>query len=168
MTLCWLVQPTAYGQDIAETNSPATLVPPRRTAIDTTQAIASNQVGDLDGSNRGAEPNNNPQTGRSPAPRIQSNFPSELLLPPPTEDALSRANRFVESTIDPELPLNLVLGRPKVLQLAKVPRRVYVPDDAVVRTEVVDQQSGREIAVTGLKAGSTTLILWFDDPNSPS
>ena len=40
----------------------------------------------------------------------------------------------MENTIDPELPLNLVLGRPKVLQLAKVPKRIYVPDDQIVRT----------------------------------
>jgi len=63
--------------------------------------------------------------------------------------------------------LNLVLGRPKVLQLSAVPLRLYVPDDDVVRTEIIDQQSGREIALTGLKQGSTTMILWFEDPQSP-
>ena len=60
---------------------------------------------------------------------------------------------FVEDTIDPELPLSLVLGRPKVLQLAQAPKRIYVPDEEVIRTEVIDQQSGKEIAVTGLQPG---------------
>ena len=101
-------------------------------------------------------------------PRIQSDFPKELLLPPPNQAVLSQAKRFVQSTIDPELPLNLVLGRPKVLQLAQVPKRVYVPDNRILNTEIIDEQSGREIAVTGLEAGATTLILWFDDPQSPT
>ena len=99
---------------------------------------------------------------------VQVGFPENLILKPPTEDALSIANRFVQSTIDPEIPLNLVLGRPKILQLSAVPRRLYVPDEDVVRTEVIDRDSGREIAVTGLREGSTTLIMWFDDANSPS
>lgn len=105
---------------------------------------------------------------RQLVPRIQSDFPSELILPPPATDAVRRAQRFVENTIDPEIPLNLVLGRPKVLQLASVPSRIYVPDVAVVRTEVIDEQSGREIAITGLRPGSTTLILWFEDASVPS
>ncbi len=99
---------------------------------------------------------------------VQTNFPETLLIAPPTEEAKATADRFVEQTIDPELPLNLVVGRPKVLQLSAIPKRLYVPNDDIVRTEVIDQQSGKEIAVTGLQVGSTTLILWFDDPNSPS
>ena len=98
--------------------------------------------------------------------RVQSNFPSELILPPPSNEARQSENRFVQGTIEPELPLNLVLGRPKILQLAKVPKRIYVPDEEVIRTEVVDRDSGKEIAITGLKNGSTTLVLWFDDPGS--
>lgn len=109
-----------------------------------------------------------PTEQSQPISRVQSGFPPDLILPPPATDAVRRAERFVESTIDPELPLNLVLGRPKVLQLAKVPKRIYVPDDEIVRTEVIDEQSGREIAITGLQPGSTTLILWFEDASAPS
>ncbi|KAA5545875.1 secretion system protein [Roseiconus nitratireducens] len=109
-----------------------------------------------------------PREPIQPSSRIQSGFPSDLILPPPAAAAVRRAERFVENTIDPELPLNLVLGRPKVLQLAKAPKRIYVPDDQTVRTEVIDEQSGREIAITGLQPGSTTLILWFEDGSAPS
>lgn len=105
---------------------------------------------------------------RRPDPRIQANFPEELILPLPAVETIQKSQRFVEGTIDPELPLNLVIGRPKVLQLAQAPLRIFIPDDDVIRTEVVDIQSGREIAVTGLKSGSTTLILWFEDPTSPT
>ena len=103
-----------------------------------------------------------------PQSQVQSGFPAELVLPPPSGEAVRQEQRFIRGTIDPELPLNLVLGRPKVLQLAKIPKRIYVPNEEIIRTEVIDQDSGKEIAVTGLQAGSTTLILWFEDPQSPS
>ena len=103
-----------------------------------------------------------------PRSRIQNGFPSELILPLPAVDVVKKSEQFVQGMIDPELPLNLVIGRPKVLQLAKAPKRIYVPDDEVIRTEIIDNQSGREIAITGVRSGSTTLILWFDDPSSPS
>ena len=117
-----------------------------------------------------------PQVGASTAvqapnrdtSRIQSNFPPELILPPPSNQAVQRENRFIQGTIEPELPLNLVIGRPKVLQLAAVPKRIYVPDEQTIRTEVIDRESGKEIAITGLQTGSTSLILWFEDPDSPN
>ncbi len=102
----------------------------------------------------------------APASRLQAGFPRELILPEPSQEAKDRASRFVPTTIDPELPLRLVVGRPKVLQLADTPKRIYTPTDSIIRTEVIDEQSGKEIAVTGLETGATTLILWFDDPTA--
>ncbi len=100
--------------------------------------------------------------------RIQADFPSELILPPPNEEAKSRVSRFVESEIDPEIPLSLVLGRPKILRLADTPERIYVPDEDTIRTEIIDQVTGRELAVTGLRPGTTTLMLWFKDAEAKS
>ncbi|WP_146531103.1 type II and III secretion system protein family protein [Novipirellula artificiosorum] len=100
--------------------------------------------------------------------RIQSGLPSELILPPPSDAAKRRASRFVESEIDPEIPLSLVLGRPKVLRLADTPARIYVPDEDTIRTEIIDQETGRELAVTGVQPGTTTLMLWFEDNDAPS
>ncbi len=95
-------------------------------------------------------------------------LPRELVLPPPSEAAKRRASRFVESEINPELPLSLVIGRPKVLRLSDTPKRIYVPNEDIIRAEAIDQQSGRELAVTGLRAGTTTLMLWFADKSEPS
>ena len=81
---------------------------------------------------------------------------------------MQKVKRFVEAQIDPEIPLPLVLGRPKILRLADTPTRIYIPDDEVIRTEVIDQQTGRELAVTGVKPGTTTLMLWFADEDAPS
>lgn len=100
--------------------------------------------------------------------RVQSGLPPELILPPPSEAAQQRASRFVESQIDPEIPLPLVLGRPKILRLADAPARVYIPDEDTIRTEIIDQETGRELAVTGIRPGTTTLMLWFKDENAPS
>ena len=100
--------------------------------------------------------------------RIQPDFPKELILPPPSEAAKARAGRFVESEIDPEIPLSLVLGRPKILRLADTPARIYIPDEQTIRTEVIDQETGRELAVTGLRPGTTTMMLWFNDDDAPS
>ena len=103
----------------------------------------------------------------SPLSLLQSNFPTELILPPPTQQAVQNAKRFVPQTIDPELPLRLVVGRPKVLQLSQTPKRIYTPSDKIIRTEIIDDQSGKEVAVTGLEAGTTTLIFWFDNRDAP-
>jgi len=100
--------------------------------------------------------------------RIQPNFPAELILPPPSDATRRKASRFVESQIEPELPLPLVLGRPKILRLADTPTRIYIPDDETIRTEVIDQETGRELAVTGVRPGTTTLMLWFNDEDAPS
>ncbi|MDB4416532.1 pilus assembly protein N-terminal domain-containing protein [bacterium] len=100
--------------------------------------------------------------------RIQPDFPAELILPPPSDATRRNASRFVESQVEPELPLPLVLGRPKILRLADTPTRIYIPDDDTIRTEVIDQETGRELAVTGVRPGTTTLMLWFNDEDAPS
>jgi len=91
-----------------------------------------------------------------------------LILPPPSDAAIAKANRFVEATINPDLPLELALGRPKILQLTDAPLRIYLPDEAVVTVDIIDTQSGRELAVTGRQVGSTTLTMWFRDESQPS
>ncbi|MEL6109338.1 MAG: pilus assembly protein N-terminal domain-containing protein, partial [Planctomycetota bacterium] len=99
--------------------------------------------------------------------RLQPGFPRELILPAPSWESKQKANRFIPTAIDPELSLKLVVGRPKILQLAAVPKRIYLPTDEVVRTEIIDEQSGKEVAVTGLQPGTTTLIFWFEDATAP-
>jgi pilus assembly protein CpaC len=101
-------------------------------------------------------------------PRVQGRLPRELILPPPSDQAVSNARRFVEAEINPELPLPLALGRPKILQLSEAPLRIYTPDEEIATAELLDRESGRELAVTGLKVGSTTLTLWFRDANAES
>lgn len=84
----------------------------------------------------------------------------------PSETARQCESRFVEAKIDAEILLPLKLGRPQILQLAESPRRIYVPGEDIIRAEIIDRESGRELAVTGLQTGTTTLMLWFDDKSS--
>ncbi|MCP4889867.1 MAG: hypothetical protein GY904_25080, partial [Planctomycetaceae bacterium] len=156
-------QSTAWSQQVGNNNAP----PPRVPGGQDTQILVPLP-------NTGAVPSDvqvlQSQTVESeslPVSRIQSGFPEELILPPPDSVAVERANRLVTGTINPELPLNLVVGRPKVLQLAKAAKRIYVPGVGVIRTEIIDEESGREVAITGIAPGTTTLIFWFDDPNEP-
>jgi pilus assembly protein CpaC len=77
-------------------------------------------------------------------------------------------SRFVQAKVDAQLSLEVTLGRPQLLQLTQTPRRIFVPDDDIIRAEIIDRESGRELAVTGLQPGVTTLILWFEDESQKS
>ena len=102
-----------------------------------------------------------------PISRVQGGLPAELILPPPSRATLALEQRFVRAEIDPQLPLSLAVGRPKILQFKETPLRIFLPSDDVVTAEILDQKSGREIAITGRKAGTTTLTFWFEDRSSP-
>ncbi len=108
-----------------------------------------------------------PDSNSTYGSRLQNDFPQELFLPPPSDQAKRNAARFIPTAIDPELSLKLVVGRPKVLQLSETPKRIYTPADTIIRTEIIDEQSGKEVAVTGMQPGTTTLIFWFEDDNTP-
>ena len=118
-----------------------------------------------------ARPQNGPRFDFSaesdPISRVQGGVPTDLILPPPSNATKALVKRFLKAEIDPQVPLSLAVGRPKILQFKATPARVFLPNEDVVTAEILDQQSGQELALTGLKAGSTTLTLWFDDPSSP-
>ena len=94
-------------------------------------------------------------------------YQTEPLATLPASAAAEQCERrFVKAKIDAEILLPLKLGRPQILQLADTPRRIFVPDEKIIRAEIIDRESGRELAVTGLQPGTTTLMLWFDDESS--
>ena len=72
-----------------------------------------------DAQNSGLEPSQpaSDQTSSDPTrpgpSRIQPDFPDELILPPPSDAAMQKVNRFVEAQIDPEIPLPPFLAAPK-------------------------------------------------------
>jgi pilus assembly protein CpaC len=156
-----LTQNALLAQEVIPAQTPLQETFESNESLQTPQGTAGPQAGSLPIQPRVKSPDLGPS-------RIQPNFPTELILPPPSDAAQRKVDRFVEAQIDPEIPLPLVLGRPKILRLADTPTRIYIPDDDVIRTEVIDQQTGRELAVTGVRPGTTTLMLWFNDEDAPS
>jgi pilus assembly protein CpaC len=104
------------------------------------------------------------------APRIPSRFevlpPAQpgLSTPRPSPDTIRQYGRFVESTIDPEMTLELIVGRPRLLVFRDTPARIYIPDEAVAAYQVI---TPTEISVVGRTVGSTVLNVWVDDPTAP-
>jgi pilus assembly protein CpaC len=94
-------------------------------------------------------------------------LPPGLRTPQPSPEVVQRYGQFVQRTIDPEVALDLVVGRPRILTFRQPPRRMYLPDESVARLEVLDPNDPREIAITGLRTGSTVLHIWVPDPQAP-
>jgi pilus assembly protein CpaC len=72
--------------------------------------------------------------------------------------------RFIDRTIDPEVPLDLILGRPRILVFKQTPTRIYIPDESIARYEIITET---EIAVIGIALGRTVLTIWVPDPDRP-
>ena len=171
LTLALTVPAELFGQVKSTSNK---LVP-----LPVTTVSAQLSAGNLEAPQEGAADTNNGSSSRLQEPipgsriesersRIQSGLPAELILPPPSQQAKSRAQRFIAEEIDPELQLSLVTGRPKILRLAGVPTKVYAPRNDIFTIERAGENSVRDLAVTGLRSGTSTLTMWFDDPTAPS
>jgi pilus assembly protein CpaC len=81
--------------------------------------------------------------------------------PPPTPGALAKYKNFVQEMVDPELTLDLVSGRTRLMVLKRAPRRIQVADDSVVAYNIL---SPTEITLLGRSIGVTVLTFWFEDP----
>jgi len=158
-----LATPAELLAQIALTpNSPGTLP---KNAFPAPAIASKPETEQTDTSNSGSSSRLQATSRRS---RIQSGLPSELILPPTSQQVKSRAQRFIAEEIDPELQLSLVTGRPKILRLAEVPTKVYSPRNDIFTVERAGENSVRDLAVTGLQPGTSTLTMWFDDPAAPS
>ncbi len=116
-------------------------------------------------------------TLRMPAPATQTNdqvelgrlpllsgLPPELRDPPPRPEVQREYDRFVEKTIDPEVTLDLVVGRPRILTFRETPTRIYLAQDTIASYDII---SDKEIAVVGVSQGRTVLTIWMNDPDHP-
>ena len=65
----------------------------------------------------------------------------------------------------PNIILQLIIGKPRILQLKETPRKIQIPDEKVATYDVLSE---REVEITGLRVGTTVLKIWFDDKNSPN
>ena len=109
-----------------------------------------------------------PNTGngreRSRLPLLPS-LPRELTDPPRRPAVEREYSRFVQRTIDPELTLDLVVGRPRILEFKEAPARIYLAQDSIATYDII---SDTEIAVVGVSPGRTVLTIWVTDPDKPA
>jgi pilus assembly protein CpaC len=79
--------------------------------------------------------------------------------------ALDKAGKYVQTFVDPELTLDLTVGRTRVMSLKNAPRRVQVAVDAVAGANLI---SPTELLLQGRQVGQTILTIWFNDPAAPN
>lgn len=81
--------------------------------------------------------------------------------PRPTAETINKVNRFVKEVVDPEVTLDLVTGRTRLMVLKQVPKRIQISDESVAGYTLL---SPTELSLLGKSVGITVLTLWFPDP----
>ena len=81
--------------------------------------------------------------------------------PRPSPETLEKYAKYVKQMIDPEVTLDLVEGRTRLMVLKDVPKRVQVADETIAAYTLL---SPREVSLLGKTVGVTNLNLWFCDP----
>lgn len=87
--------------------------------------------------------------------------------PKPDEKTLDKYRSLVESIEDPDNTLDLVVGRPRILQLKQAPAKFQAVDPSIADIEVIKDSKDKAFFVLGKQAGTTVIALFFLDPTSP-
>jgi len=95
---------------------------------------------------------------------LLSPLPPGLGTPRPTPEKRREYGKYVRQTIDPEMTLDLVVGRPRILVFDRAPRRVYLAQESIAQYQIITE---KELAITGVVAGSTVLNIWMSDNDAP-
>ncbi len=103
-------------------------------------------------------------TPRRIGPRLETLDEHAPCPPPPSPEALRRYQRYIGPMLEPEYTMDLILRRPRLLELNEVPIRVQSGDETILNTRII---SPREISLIGQNVGSTTLNIWFGEPDRP-
>ena len=83
--------------------------------------------------------------------------------PEPTPEVTEKYKRLVYGMVDPDNTLDLIAGRPRILVFKRTPRRIMIPDETTARYEIL---TDTELAITGMRVGTTQLMVWFDAPET--
>jgi hypothetical protein len=116
----------------------------------------------------------------APPPKMEMKSPQQAAPPSePTRPVAapvsldppkSKLEAHVDGFIDPEIAMELVITRPRVMTLKDEPFRVQIGDEKVLSWSMLGKTQ-REILLKGEQVGSTSLTLWFgpaDDPKNQS
>src|SRR5438128_43567 len=80
--------------------------------------------------------------------------------PAPVDESKNKLNRYIGGFIDAEIPLEMVVTRPRVMTLKEEPLRVQVGDEKLLSCAMIGKGQ-RELQLKGEQVGSTVLNLWF-------
>jgi pilus assembly protein CpaC len=92
-------------------------------------------------------------------------LPKELADPPVRSATADEYRQFVQRTIDPEVSLDLIVGRPRILEFKETPTRIYLAQESIASYDII---SDTEIAIVGVSVGRTVLTIWVPDPSQPN
>jgi pilus assembly protein CpaC len=81
--------------------------------------------------------------------------------PKATPETLAKFNQFVEAVVDPEHTLDMVAGRPRLIQFKHAPTQIQVADPTLLSANFLKPT---DLSVMGRRVGTTVLNLWFPDP----
>lgn len=81
-------------------------------------------------------------------------------VPRPTAYTKQEYGKFVGPIVDPEMTLDLVAGRARLVTVKDYPKRIQIADETVATYGVV---SPTEITIMGRQVGTTVLNFWFAD-----
>lgn len=103
------------------------------------------------------------------APRTRLNAMDAPIgsTPKPDQKTLDKYRTYVESIDDPDNTLELVIGRPRILQLKQAPVKYQAVDPAIADIELIKESKDRAFFVLGKQTGTTVIALFFADPAQP-
>lgn len=126
-------------------------------------SVLTSNPGPVARAQRGISPPRSDDDRRMAVPRFNSPaVASQLQLS-------GQSAKFVLRQTAAEEELNLRVGVPRILTLRQPPLRTYVPESGagIVAIRYIDPESPHRLAIEPLSTGTTTLTMWFRNPDSP-
>lgn len=97
-------------------------------------------------------------------PLLGDETPKFGQTPRPDDETLKKYRQYIDSLVDPDNTLELVVGRPRLVVLKQTPLRIQIPNEDIATYTLL---SGSEVSVTGVHTGTTLLNIWVKDANAP-
>ena len=102
-----------------------------------------------------------PQDPFAPRARLNALDAPIGSTPKPDQKTLDKYRTYVESIDDPDNTLELVIGRPRILQLKQAPVKFQAVDPSVADIEVIKESKDKAFFVLGKQTGTTVIALFF-------
>jgi pilus assembly protein CpaC len=106
----------------------------------------------------------NPLTPFSPGQVRLPSFAGESGIvgspPRPSPATQQRYAKFVKELVDPQMTLDLVVGRTRLMLLQETPARIQIAEESLAGYTLL---SSKELSLLGKQVGVTVLTLWFGD-----